>query len=489
MPDSPFRYRGIVEGFYGRPWTHAERLEWIERMAGLGMNTYVYAPKDDPLHREQWRSPYPERALAELRELVDRGDGVGVQVGFAIAPGLSIVYASPSDRAALHAKLAAFVSLGARFLCLALDDVPSELVHDADRERFRSLAEAHVDLAHEVRDALPHGATLWLVPTDYAGTKDSKYLEQLGARLDPAIEVGWTGRSVVSPEIRFEEARARASCLRRRLLVWDNYPVNDGPMRGVLHLGPYRGRAPDLAEHASGVLVNPMQLARASAVAIATAAAYLRAPASYEPEAAWSASIRSAGAGAAGAFETFARGHRFSALAPTDRDAEVEQALDALRDALAKRRFAEARTALALLRERVSARAGAAESLRTHLEDRALAREIDPWIEAHATETRILQEAVDLLGVIADEAPAMQIALAFFRMEGRLTRIPPAAKTSYGPRRHVHPQLESLEDEGARFGDDPVLFLDHCLSEDAVRLAESAALERLGGRTLARPPR
>ncbi len=482
---SPFAYRGVVEGYYGPPFAHADRLWLLERMADWRMNTYVVAPKDDPLHRDRWREPYPSAALADFEALVRHGADRGVRVGFAIAPGLSIEYASEADRLALREKLDAFASLGARFFCLALDDVPSELVHAGDRECFASLAHAHVDLAHAVAKWLPADATLWLVPTDYAGTADSAYLETLGSELDADVEVGWTGRSVVSPEIRSDEAARRAACLGRRLLVWDNFPVNDGPMRNALHLGPYTGRDAGLADHLSGLLLNPMEHARASAVGLGAAAAWLEDPAGYDPELAWEASARASGEGAADAFVRFARGHRFGALSPDDRDAEVEASFEALVAALDGGAADPARAAIERLREQLDARKQAAEALREHLADRTLLAEIEPWIDSHATETRIMREAVDLLSVLVDGAPAMQVVLAFFRMEGRLTRIAPAARSSYGPRRHVYPQLASLEDEHAHFGDDPVLFLDRCLSDELVRKAETLALERLGGRPAA----
>ena len=59
-------YRGVVEGFYGPPWGHADRLSIIEFMGRHGMNLYVYAPKDDPYHRAQWREPYPPQEYERL---------------------------------------------------------------------------------------------------------------------------------------------------------------------------------------------------------------------------------------------------------------------------------------------------------------------------------------------------------------------------------------------------------------------------------------
>ena len=52
-----FAVRGIVEGFYGEPWSHSARLDAIGFLAPRGLNAYVYAPKDDAKHRADWRVP------------------------------------------------------------------------------------------------------------------------------------------------------------------------------------------------------------------------------------------------------------------------------------------------------------------------------------------------------------------------------------------------------------------------------------------------
>lgn len=38
---------GVVEGFYGRPWTTGQRKELFGKLNRWGMDSYVYAPKDD----------------------------------------------------------------------------------------------------------------------------------------------------------------------------------------------------------------------------------------------------------------------------------------------------------------------------------------------------------------------------------------------------------------------------------------------------------
>jgi hyaluronoglucosaminidase len=474
-----FEYRGVVEGFYGPAYSQADRLWLIDRMASWGMNTYVHAPKDDAFGREAWRDPYPEAACDDFRALIERGAAQGVRVGFALSPGLSISYASEADRNTLVGKFQAFVDLGARFFCLALDDVSSELEHAADRERFASLGVAHADLAAHVLAALSADATLWFVPTDYAGCETSSYLEDLAASLPARIEVGWTGRTVVSPTIRGDEAKRRADVLGRRLLVWDNVPVNDGPMRRALHIGPYVGRDSHLPESVSGMLLNPMQHPRASAIALAAGAAYLRAPADYDPEAAWQNAVRACAPEAADAFALFAEAHRFSALTPDDRDRPLEQAFAAVRNAFEVGNPEARRKSVSELVRHLEARTAAPDEIEGQLGDPRLLEEIAPWLAAHRVETRRMTLACDFLKVLAGEHPALDRALAFFTLQGRLGYLETPNAISYGPRRALYPQLVSHANTGARFGADPVLFLDQNLAEEIVRFAEQQGLAQL----------
>jgi hyaluronoglucosaminidase len=470
--EAAFAHRGVIEGFYGTPWSHEDRLHVVAQLGAWGMNRYVYAPKEDPLHRAQWREPYSDDFVRRFGDLVAHGARAGVDVGFAISPGLSIRYSAADERAALAAKLRAFRALGVRFFALCLDDVPSALAHTEDRAAFASLAAAHVALAHEMRGALGGDATLWLVPTDYLGVEPTDYLEEMGAALDPSIEVGWTGRTTCSPTIELAEARVRAAALRRRLLVWDNVPVADGPMRPMLHLGPYVGRARELGACVSGVLLNPMQHARASCVTLRCAADYLRAPARYDAERAWDEAASALGAGAPEAFTLFARAHRFAPQVPDDRDTELEDGLAALRIAIESE--SDVRAPLDALREALAARAVVADALRAGLRDRRLLAEIEPWIASHAAETRRMQAALDLLAALDAGGPRKDAVFAFFRFATRSSE-PPLSQVSYGPRRLLYPQLASMRDESMGFGRDPWLLRGRCLADEFVGLADLRA--------------
>jgi hyaluronoglucosaminidase len=471
-----FIHRGVVEGFYGPPFSQDARLWLIERLGRWGMNRYVYAPKNDPLHRDRWREPYPETTLREFATLLEHGAKHGVSVAFALSPGLSIRYSEKADVAHLVEKLSGFTQIGARSLALFLDDVPSHLTHEEDRRAFGSLGEAHVTLAARVQEALGPDIAWWLCPTDYLGTGSSEYLETLGVGLSPEIEVGWTGRTVCSPSILRVEALARAAALRRRLLIWDNVPVSDGPMRFMLHLGPYGRRDPDLAQAVCGVLLNPMQHAHASAVALHTAAAYLADPHHYDPERAWREALEEIGAGAPEAFQLFAKAHRFSPIWDDHRDRELEDGLDALRAAL---RGGDAARIVAELRPLCDQRLAAGDVLRSQLLDRDLAEEIEPWLESHRAESQRIAWALDAVASLVSALPAARKITALFGLELRLGSEPEPRHVSYGPRRVLYPQLTSMAEEGMGFGEDPALVRGRCLADAFVALAEELALEQL----------
>jgi hypothetical protein len=304
----PFAVRGVVEGFYGTPWTHDARLEVMSFLAARGMNAYAYAPKDDARHRAEWRVPYGPAELARFRELAAHGAARGVQFGFAISPGLDIEYESETDREALLRKLQPLRDAGVSWFLLLLDDIPMQ-------PGLAPRQAALVTWLHSVLD----GAALAMCPTEYVGTHPSPYLAELGAGMPPAVDVMWTGPTVCSPELHAADARGWTKALGdRRVIVWDNYPVNDALMTASLHLGPYRGRAADLAEVVGGILCNPMTQARASQIALGTAMDFLADPDSYDAAASWARAIADVGGDRAIPLSVLARACADSPIAGPD---------------------------------------------------------------------------------------------------------------------------------------------------------------------------
>ena len=278
-----FGVRGLIEGFYDRLWTWDERDRVAGFIADHGFDTYVYAPKDDRLQNGRWREPYGEAAIAELAAFGDRCRGMGMALWMGLRP-VNISYADDVDAKLVVDKLRRYLDLGADRLLLLTDDIPAALDSHAGN-RFASLADAHAWLLGVVVDALGDGPIAFC-PTDYFGL-GTPYLETLGRELPSNVAVCWTGRDVCSPSITSEEADAIGGVLRRRPLIWDNYPVNDANMKDELHIGPIRGRSADLDAHVAGIIVNPALQPEATLIPLATWGKYLRDPWGYEPDGAW----------------------------------------------------------------------------------------------------------------------------------------------------------------------------------------------------------
>ncbi|CAN5791493.1 hypothetical protein BH23CHL8_BH23CHL8_10050 [soil metagenome] len=396
MTASPFAIRGVIEGFYGRPWTHEQRLSLIDFLGQRGMSTFAYAPKDDPLVRRDWRTPYDGEALARLRELVERCGAVGMDLAWCISPGLSIRYSDASDVAALVAKLGSVAALGVDRLGLLLDDIPRQLQHAEDQAAYGDLADAHVALVSRVFAALPAGARLIVCPTVYWGAGTEPYLATLGMGLDPRIDLFWTGRAICSQTLDLADAATFTRTANRPPTYWDNYPVNDVAMGYELHIGPYRGRDPQLWRSATGIVANAMELFEASRIPFATIADYLCDPEGYDPEASWRRALRDVvGDADLEAFALFADNVRSSCLSLDDAPT-VSRALE---DALFRVGQGDADGAardLGGLADRLLAAAG--HLLRGPVVNRALMDEARPWLEAFELGSHAIRRVADLAG-------------------------------------------------------------------------------------------
>ncbi|MGH9454092.1 MAG: protein O-GlcNAcase, partial [Terriglobia bacterium] len=234
-----FAQRGIVEGFYGTPWSVEDRLDMLRFEGDRGMNVYFYAPKDDPYHRDKWREPYPANLAADLQKEIQTARANFVDFCFAISPGLSMTYSSDADFATLTSKLDSVAQMGVSCFALFLDDIPQELQHPADKARFKDLGAAHVYLINKLNRYLKNKSPenhLVVTPTTYTNAWGSRpYVTELGQGVDPDVPIAWTGTKVVSPTITLADATAWSKLLKRKLIIWDNFPVNDGiPWRLVL---------------------------------------------------------------------------------------------------------------------------------------------------------------------------------------------------------------------------------------------------------------
>ena len=298
-----FERRGIVEGFFGPPWTNAHRAAMFAFGAARGMNTYLYAPKDDPYHRELWRLPYPEPEWREICRLIEAAQSQGIDFVYGFHPGKDLRFTAPEPVQVLLDKAARLHDQGVRTFAVLFDDIPSHLTHAEDVRKFdRSLARAESLWLETVLERQPAhwDVEWWFCPSYYTddpllartfGAFEPGFLETVGRCLPASVSCFWTGPKVVPGSIDLAHMEAVGERVGHRLLLWDNYPVNDLTMSDELHIGPLTGRDPRLPERVHAHLANPLLQEELSFVPLATCFDYARDPSAYAPEASWEEAV------------------------------------------------------------------------------------------------------------------------------------------------------------------------------------------------------
>ena len=317
--DGALVWRGIVEGPYGRPWSHEERVDALRWMDDHGMNAYVHAPKDDLYQRTQWRDPYPASVMVEFEREIVLARRRGIEWVPNLSPALPLIptpaapegspsrdlcFSCPADLEVVVRKLEPFLAAGAGAVMISFDDVTKTLTHAEDLAAYgpgdggfgRANGDFLTRLLASLREIEPRLRML-MAPADYSGVVDTPYLEGLRATLAPEVDAIWTGTGVPSEPWRAEDAAAFAGHLGRTPVVWDNWTNNDTAGNALptgtarIFLGPYV-RDPRTAAAVRGFLFNPANESYLNHLPLATAADWMADPTDYRPGRAWRSALR-----------------------------------------------------------------------------------------------------------------------------------------------------------------------------------------------------
>ena len=284
--------RGIVEGFYGTPWNFDIRADLLKFCGEYNLNSYIYAPKDDPYHRDKWREPYPDDKIKELKNLVDIALQNNVHFIFAVSPGLDLHYEGEKgeeDFQYMLNKLDSMYNIGIRDFAIFFDDLSGE---QSGSNQANFLNKLQNSLDKKYKDVYP----LITVPTQYTRNwmidEDGnirKYTLEFSSILNRNIIVLYTGDNVVCDGITEEHYQAAKDIYNRDLGIWWNYPVNDyyyadGNRNIKLALGPIE-KLPKAAP--SSIFYNPMEQPLLSKISIGTGADYALATDTYDSVASW----------------------------------------------------------------------------------------------------------------------------------------------------------------------------------------------------------
>ncbi len=279
---------GIIEGFYGKPWSWEDRLGYAKFLRENKLDFYIYAPKGDRYLRENWETPFPRERLSKLITLGNALHEKGINWGIGFSPFNAYKSFNEDTKNKLQKKLEEISKLNPEILALLFDDMRGDI---------EEIAETQVKITHFVASMVLNRSSIkrfLFCPTYYTfdpilekifGKAPEGYLKYMGDNLDQRIDIIWTGPMVRSNFITMEHLREVGKILRRKPFIWDNYIANDGEKHeNHIYLKPITGRKPEIIEFISGYMINPMNQAELSKIPILTAVERFNAKGKYHPE-------------------------------------------------------------------------------------------------------------------------------------------------------------------------------------------------------------
>ena len=304
-----------IRGIKGWAWSPEQYLAEIPTMAKYRLNFLMndygslwdlgpHGTWQTDKSMNFWYRPLSPEKKAAFEKVIRSCQRHNIMFCFSINPNLRsdkpFDYDSAEVLNSLWQHYAWAQSLGVTWFNVSLDDISRNI--DASGQAhlvntiFRRLR------AHEPT------AQLTFCPTWYAGTGDSgietntrlgseirpnqklidgetpgtHYTKTLATQLHSDVYLYWTGPDVCSLTISAEQARRYKALCGHRILLWDNYPVND--QKPTLHLGPLTGRSADLHSDVTGYISNSMAYQdEANRIPLLTIADYLWNPQQYDP--------------------------------------------------------------------------------------------------------------------------------------------------------------------------------------------------------------
>ena len=281
-----------LRGTKGWNWTADRYLATIDTLVQGKMNFLMMCPGSmcdiehvafDAPGRNRWWEPLPNEKKKAYEEVVRACQKNGIDFCLSVNPIFGadrpIDYDNEADLNALWQHYDWMQSLGVRWFGLTFDDI-TQGIDAAGQARIAN------KFLERLRARDPK-ANLIICPVYYFGDGQdptaAAYLDVLAKKLHADVFVFWTGDSAVKAGITRRGAESFKNRIRHRLIIWDNYPVNDA--RPTMHLGPLTGRDPDLGEVCYGYMSNPMCMeVEANRIPLLTCADYAWNPQDYDPE-------------------------------------------------------------------------------------------------------------------------------------------------------------------------------------------------------------
>ena len=276
--------RGFIEGYYGNPWSNADRAELMRYGGDLKLTQYFFAPKDDPYHNKKWRELYPEEKLAEIRELARVGNQNKTRYVWTIHPFMNdrIRFGNDAqyqqDLDTIKAKFTQLMDAGVREFGILADDAPSPV---GGYNSYNRLMKDMTDwLTEKQATYVGLRKEMIFVPGQYWGNGREDELKSLNENLPTSTSMTLTGGKIwgeVSESFlsNLKNNLTAGGKTYRPVSLWVNWPVTDNSKQHLILGGGEKFLHPNVDPSLlSGIMLNPMQQSEPSKIALFSAAQY-----------------------------------------------------------------------------------------------------------------------------------------------------------------------------------------------------------------------
>ena len=315
--------RGVVEGYYGVPYSTAVTEDLLRFMMRYKMNSYMYGAKSDPYHSGYWGKPYPEKLTAEqksmgcftaadIKQMCEVSVATKVNFIWAIHPGVAFTGNDDAVIDRIMEKFEAMHGLGVRQFGVFVDDVGvpyDEPTLKLNAKRLTDLQNA-IDQKWNFSGAVPADTVkpLHFVPQLYAyGWTKAEGRKNFFSALSntPAkTQIYITGKAVWSVPNN-TDLKIVEEDLGRPVAWWWNYPCNDNADAYTFPVDMYSNfidmpaidddaRLPENLEGCASLLCNPMQQGEIAKIPLFSAADYAWNNASFDNTSSWNAALAAA---------------------------------------------------------------------------------------------------------------------------------------------------------------------------------------------------
>lgn len=274
--------RGFIEGYYGNPWSVEDRSELMRWGGYYKLNSYFYAPKDDPKHNAQWRALYTDQELQDLiAPLAKVGNESKCQFVFALHPFMSNpINASNYDASVkiLKEKFEQTMKYGVRQIAVLADDAGVPGGDNATGWELQTrLMKELVDWvsSDEMQQKYPGlKTTVPFCPNAYMYGGGNAQLKYFGQNMPTTVPLVVTGGKVWG-EVSQNFTQSFTQGVGRGPYLWINWPCSDNSKRHLI-MGGYTNflQVGVQPQNIQGIILNPMQQSEPSKVAIFGNACY-----------------------------------------------------------------------------------------------------------------------------------------------------------------------------------------------------------------------